>query len=181
MVIGPHWKCPFDPYKYLYPHSSSIHNTFSIFPKMFQSLSSSFALSSPPIHFRAGSAPSMSCSRNPCHASMPTLVEATRKPSSLYEVLRVKQTASPTEIKTAYRSLAKMYHPDASPVDSDGRNFIQIHNAYETLSDPAARAVYDLSLGSTGRRPYAYACSSGGVRGRSAHYSTRRWETDQCW
>ncbi len=112
---------------------------------------------------------------------MQTLVEVTRKPSSLYEVLRVKQTASPTEIKTAYRSLAKTYHPDASPVGSDGRDFIQIHNAYETLSDPAARAVYDMSLGAGGRRSYAYAYSSGGIRGRSGYNSTRRWETDQCW
>lgn len=110
---------------------------------------------------------------------MPALAEAPRKAASLYEVLRVKQTASPLEIKTAYRSLAKMYHPDASPLQSDGRDFIQIHNAYETLSDPAARAVYDLSLGAGGRRSYAY--SSGGVRGRSGYATTRRWETDQCW
>ncbi|KAK3427425.1 hypothetical protein EUGRSUZ_F03659 [Eucalyptus grandis] len=67
---------------------------------------------------------------------------------SLYEVLRVERTASPTEIKGAYRTLAKLYHPDAlSPVEagSDGRDFLEIHDAYATLSDPSARALYDLS------------------------------------
>ncbi|KAK1551094.1 hypothetical protein Q3G72_030177 [Acer saccharum] len=66
--------------------------------------------------------------------------------NSLYEVMRVDPTASMTEIKTAYRSLAKVYHPDLSVASSNGRDFIEIHNAYETLSDLAARAVYDLSL-----------------------------------
>lgn len=95
---------------------------------------------------------------------------------SLYEVLRVKRNASSTEIKAAYRNLAKLYHPDAA-VDSedsaqDGRDFIEIHDAYATLSDPTARAMYDLSLG-PGRRPL------GGYR--SGFYTSRRWETDQCW
>ncbi|KAK9989169.1 hypothetical protein SO802_029408 [Lithocarpus litseifolius] len=34
-----------------------------------------------------------------------------------------------------------------SDSESDGRDFIEIHNVYATLSDPAARALYDLSLG----------------------------------
>ncbi|KAG5546775.1 hypothetical protein RHGRI_018820 [Rhododendron griersonianum] len=99
---------------------------------------------------------------------------------SLYEVLQVKRNASVTEIKTAYRSLAKLYHPDAVVSESapDGRDFIEIHNAYATLSDPTARAMYDLSLGS-GRRPFGYTAAGGGFR--SGFYPTRRWETDQCW
>ena len=48
-----------------------------------------------------------------------------------------------SEIKTTYQSLAKVYHLDLSSNDQD---FIEIHNAYETLSDPTARAVYDMSL-----------------------------------
>lgn len=99
----------------------------------------------------------------------------TRMPSSLYEVLRVKRTASLTEIKTAYRSLAKMYHPDA--VRSDGQDFMEIHKAYATLSDPAARALYDLSLGCQfQRRSFEFS-----ARNRAGSYRTRRWETDQCW
>ena len=76
----------------------------------------------------------------------------------------MERTASLMEIKTAYRSLAKMYHPDAMiqqhhqdedkpEIESDselnGRYFIEIHNVYATLSDPVACALYDLSLGNT--------------------------------
>ncbi|CAA0832489.1 Chaperone DnaJ-domain superfamily protein [Striga hermonthica] len=107
---------------------------------------------------------------------------------SLYEVLRVRRDASQVEIRAAYRALAKVYHPDAisrfmdsdSPAaaSSDGRDFIEIHNAYTTLSDPDTRAVYDLKLAVDSQRRW----SATGVRGyRRRFYSTRRWETDQCW
>ncbi|XP_028752830.1 chaperone protein dnaJ 11, chloroplastic [Neltuma alba] len=104
-----------------------------------------------------------------------------RRSISLYEVLRVNQNASPTEIKSAYRSLAKLYHPDSAvrQSESDGRDFIAIHNAYETLSDPSARALYDLSLRAARRRRRPYLSS---MQDRSSgFYTTRRWETDQCW
>ncbi|KAK9174926.1 hypothetical protein WN944_026930 [Citrus x changshan-huyou] len=68
---------------------------------------------------------------------------------SLYEVLRIEPTTMISEIKTVYRSLVKVYHPDLS---GNGRDFTKIHNAYETLSDPKARAVYDMSLVSTRRQ-----------------------------
>ncbi|KAM1099136.1 hypothetical protein TB2_005651 [Malus domestica] len=99
--------------------------------------------------------------------------------ASLYDVLRVTANASQSEIKSAYRSLAKEYHPDASRSESDGRDFIQIHNAYATLSDPAARAVYDMSVGA-GHIDFNRRRSSVGFRA-DGFYSTRRWETDQCW
>ncbi|XP_019196427.1 PREDICTED: chaperone protein dnaJ 11, chloroplastic-like [Ipomoea nil] len=103
-----------------------------------------------------------------------------RGPGSLYEVLRVKQNASPREIKAAYRTLAKIYHPDAAArfeeeSSSDGHLFMEIQNAYATLSDPESRALYDLKLrvGSRGRN---------GLSGYSAgSCMTRRWESDQCW
>ncbi|XP_059662333.1 chaperone protein dnaJ 11, chloroplastic [Cornus florida] len=120
--------------------------------------------------------------RNTCKAAIHAFAEAVttvdvRKSASLYEVLRVRQNASPTEIKTAYRNLAKLYHPDASHSESDGHDFIEIHNAYETLSDPTARALYDLSLSAaSGRRSSGYSAMN-----RSGFYPTWRWETDQCW
>ncbi|XP_041997388.1 chaperone protein dnaJ 11, chloroplastic-like [Salvia splendens] len=100
---------------------------------------------------------------------------------SLYEVLRVKRNASQVEIKTAYRTLAKLHHPDARArfmnssiaTSADGGDFIEIHNAYATLSDPNARAEYDLNLTVDPRGP--------GVSGCRRFYQTRRWETDQCW
>jgi DnaJ-class molecular chaperone len=105
-------------------------------------------------------------------------VDPGRKSPSLYEILQVKRTASLTEIKGAFRSLAKVYHPDVSGSDGgeqlDGLDFVEICNAYETLSDPAARAMYDLSLGysSSRKRP---------VRFSGGYSLNRRWETDQCW
>ncbi|XAR56835.1 hypothetical protein NMG60_11037456 [Bertholletia excelsa] len=122
---------------------------------------------------------------NPCRTSVHVFAETApevdvmKQAGSLYDVLRVRRNASPTEIKTAYRSLAKLYHPDASPSESsEGRDFIEIHNAYATLSDPAARALYDLSLAvGSGRRPFVY---SSGQNGPPGFYRTRRWETDQC-
>ncbi|KAM6579175.1 hypothetical protein CsatA_002949 [Cannabis sativa] len=99
---------------------------------------------------------------------------------SFYDVLRVKHNASQTEIKMAYRNLAKLYHPDVAEDEddsiSDGLDFIEIHNAYATLSDPSARAMYDLSLGNHFQRSPLSSSSSYGFTS-----STRRWETDQCW
>ncbi|KAF8052430.1 hypothetical protein N665_1559s0002 [Sinapis alba] len=103
----------------------------------------------------------------------PAVTESVRRRvSSLYELLKVKETASLPEIKTAYRSLAKVYHPDAS--ESDGRDFMEIHKAYATLADPTTRAIYDSTLGARRRRVHA------GAMGR-VYTTTRRWETDQCW
>ncbi|TKY57443.1 Chaperone protein dnaJ 11 [Spatholobus suberectus] len=107
-----------------------------------------------------------------------------RRPASLYEVLRIKQNASAVEIKSAYRNLAKVYHPDSAVrrSESDERdfNFIEIHDAYETLSDPSARAVYDLSLVAA-RGGIGSFSSLVAPSGSSGFYQTRKWETDQCW
>lgn len=93
-----------------------------------------------------------------------------RKPANLYEVLRIKETASQTEIKAAYRTLAKRFHPDAG---SDGQDFMEIHEAYATLCDPTARALYDRSIGGAAGR-FRFSASEN-------RFQTRRWETDQCW
>jgi molecular chaperone DnaJ len=61
-----------------------------------------------------------------------------------YAALGVKKSASPDEIKRAFRALAKEYHPDKNPDDLDaGRRFREIMEAYECLSDPQERARYD--------------------------------------
>ena len=62
-----------------------------------------------------------------------------------YEVLGVSKTASADEIKKAYRSLAKKYHPDVStePKEVAEAKFKEISEAYEVLSDPDKRSRYD--------------------------------------
>ena len=62
----------------------------------------------------------------------------------LYLVLGVTQKASETDIKRAYRKLARRYHPDINPGDSYAEaSFRQILEAYETLVDPDRRYRYD--------------------------------------
>jgi molecular chaperone DnaJ len=60
-----------------------------------------------------------------------------------YEVLGVARGASEDELKKAYRRLAKQYHPDTNKEPGADAHFIEINEAYETLSDPQKRSVYD--------------------------------------
>ncbi|XP_043712342.1 chaperone protein dnaJ 11, chloroplastic-like [Telopea speciosissima] len=113
-------------------------------------------------------------------------------PASLYEVLGIPKGATCQEIKSAYRRLARVCHPDAVATDqkdTSANEFMKIHAAYSTLADPQKRADYDRDLFSSRQRLLyrspssasayaAYAASS--MSGFSG--STRRnWETDQCW
>ncbi|KAG7990966.1 hypothetical protein I3843_02G052300 [Carya illinoinensis] len=68
---------------------------------------------------------------------------------SFYELLGIPESGSLVEIKQAYKKLARMYHPDVSPpgrVEEYTKRFIRVQEAYEILSDPRRRALYDRDL-----------------------------------
>ncbi|XP_040382515.1 chaperone protein dnaJ 11, chloroplastic-like [Oryza brachyantha] len=82
---------------------------------------------------------------------------------TLYDVLGLRAGATVREIRAAYRRLARERHPDAAGAADD---FVRLHDAYATLSDPDSRARYDRDV----------------VVARAASRRPRRtWETDQCW
>jgi curved DNA-binding protein len=69
-----------------------------------------------------------------------------------YDILGVEPSAGEAEIKTAYRRLARKYHPDVSKEPGAEERFKAINEAYEALRDPAKRQAYD-QLRTRGYRP----------------------------
>ena len=79
-----------------------------------------------------------------------------------YQLLGVKKNATEEEIKRAYRTLAKKYHPDKNKGNKEAENkFKEISEAYAVLSDKEKRAQYDrlgaeaFSFGGGGQNPFA--------------------------
>jgi molecular chaperone DnaJ len=63
---------------------------------------------------------------------------------SYYEILGIERNASDAEIKRAFRKLAQRWHPDVSPEAAAAERFKEINEAYQVLSDPQRRQMYDL-------------------------------------
>ena len=61
-----------------------------------------------------------------------------------YQILGVSRGADPKEIKSAYRKLAKQYHPDANPGEDTTERFQEINRAYEVLNNPDLKKKYDM-------------------------------------
>ncbi|CAL9173532.1 unnamed protein product [Musa hybrid cultivar] len=75
--------------------------------------------------------------------------EGAKARGSFYELLGIPESGSFDDIKKAYKQMALKYHPDVSPPDlaeEYTRRFIEVQEAYETLSDPRLRALYDRDL-----------------------------------
>src|SRR6266498_3425971 len=61
-----------------------------------------------------------------------------------YETLSVPRTAKADDIRKSYRKLARKYHPDLNPGDKSAEeHFKKVQEAYDVLSDPKKRQMYD--------------------------------------
>ncbi|KXO17083.1 chaperone protein DnaJ [Clostridiales bacterium KA00134] len=79
-----------------------------------------------------------------------------------YEILDIERSAGETEIKTAYRKMAKKYHPDLNPGDKEAEvKFKEVQAAYEVLSDSQKRQIYD-TYGEEGLNGQAQSSGFGG-------------------
>ncbi|CAI9285301.1 unnamed protein product [Lactuca saligna] len=91
-----------------------------------------------------------------------------------YNILKVNRNASDEDLKKAYRRLAMIWHPDRNPSSNKGEaeaKFKQISEAYDVLSDPKKRQIYDLygeEALKSGQVPPPHPFSSN--RGYTAHH-----------
>jgi Ca-activated chloride channel family protein len=72
---------------------------------------------------------------------------------SYYDVLGIPKDATPAEIRHAYRELSRKFHPDVNPKQGGTTQFLNIHQAYETLSQTEQREEYDKQLAEQNKDP----------------------------
>ncbi|KAL5555967.1 hypothetical protein UlMin_038203 [Ulmus minor] len=112
-----------------------------------------------------------------CKLAMP---KTTKAKSNFYEVLSLgSKSVGLDEIKKAYRSMALRYHPDVcvDPLakEESTRRFIELQKAYETLSNPISREMYDFELGLIDTN-LVFGVDNFGVDGRRSVFAKEVWE-----
>ncbi len=89
--------------------------------------------------------------------------------TDLYGILGLTPRATAAEIKSAYRRLARKYHPDVSASPDANARFVQINQAYEILSDPSHRWAYDSGQYADQQRTF-YASRQAEVVAKQRHF-----------
>ncbi|KAF9610301.1 hypothetical protein IFM89_021971 [Coptis chinensis] len=103
-------------------------------------------------------------------------LETQRVGTSFYELLSLEsQNVGFEDIKKAYRTMARRYHPDVVPSsrkEESTKKFVELQQAYETLSNPISRQKYDFELG------YLSRCGMNGMRSEEwrTHFHKQVWE-----
>ncbi|XP_071720907.1 chaperone protein dnaJ 20, chloroplastic-like [Rutidosis leptorrhynchoides] len=151
------------------PPSNSYTNSFT---------SSSFHITSLNFHNTRLKSPLCSIKTVPKATSRTiSSLYTTSHEETLYDLLGISETGTSSEIKKAYKQMALKYHPDVSPperLDEYTMRFIMVQEAYQTLSDPEARARYDSSM-AKGLHLAFYANSGSRFEARS--YEKARWKS----
>jgi hypothetical protein len=89
--------------------------------------------------------------------------------TDLYAILGLTPQATPAQIKSAYRRLARQCHPDVSTSPDANARFVQINDAYHILSDPHQRWAYDNGLFANDERTF-YASRQAEVVAKQRHF-----------
>src|SRR5262245_51980999 len=84
------------------------------------------------------------CVRSRIHSFMSRDNGPMATATDYYGLLGVARNATDEQIRSAYRKLARQYHPDVNKDDGASDKFKQITEAYEVLSDPERRQRYDM-------------------------------------
>jgi molecular chaperone DnaJ len=92
-------------------------------------------------------------------------------PADYYAILGLAPSASPAEIRRAYRELARRLHPDINRAPDAAARFATLAEAYETLADPARRRAYDLVRTGVADRAAWNGTGVRGAAGRNGHSS----------
>ncbi|KAG6556781.1 hypothetical protein Mapa_001727 [Marchantia paleacea] len=130
--------------------SSSAARSNTACPRAFRMSASTIWSRENPIALRA-CAPMRKSVLAKC-ASTSAVFEQAESIPSLYNLLGLDHDVTLPEIKTAYRQMARQYHPDVCPrekVEECTRKFLEVQHAYDTLSDPEKRAEYDYEISCT--------------------------------
>jgi curved DNA-binding protein CbpA len=94
-----------------------------------------------------------------------------------YRILGIPHTASPLQVARAHRRLAKQYHPDLHPGEDVSERMRHINEAWEILSSPSRRAVYDLDHPFGGGATARHWGTTRSVIRPQAPTTTRAWAT----